>query len=171
MPLSQFHGIVNHLSVVGTYMTFLVANLEMGKSDQLKNEVTILKEEVKQLAAEAPETKLPAEPVLEVDKTTGNGQQTVVVGFKQRVSPVVNKIIVVLEACPGLGITLVHRDCSDVVTIANEKLVVLSMIGTREKPPNSKVLSWGRIESGLERIQAQECGVADQRTCLSKTED
>eukprot|EP00957_Ditylum_brightwellii_P159384 12132472-Ditylum_brightwellii.AAC.2 len=38
MKLFQLHGIANHPLVVGTYMTFLVANSEMGKSDQLKKE-------------------------------------------------------------------------------------------------------------------------------------
>eukprot|EP00957_Ditylum_brightwellii_P070221 5334808-Ditylum_brightwellii.AAC.1 len=38
MNVFQLQGIANHPSVVGTYATFLVANLEIGTSDKLATE-------------------------------------------------------------------------------------------------------------------------------------
>eukprot|EP00957_Ditylum_brightwellii_P143799 10957377-Ditylum_brightwellii.AAC.1 len=51
MKLFQLHGIQNHPSVVGTYMTFLVASSEMGQSDKLTAEVAALKVDVRALTA------------------------------------------------------------------------------------------------------------------------
>eukprot|EP00957_Ditylum_brightwellii_P188762 14368719-Ditylum_brightwellii.AAC.1 len=49
--------IQNHPSVVGTYVTFLVANLETGKSDKLTANVAALKADVRVVTAEVKATK------------------------------------------------------------------------------------------------------------------
>eukprot|EP00957_Ditylum_brightwellii_P105822 8070072-Ditylum_brightwellii.AAC.1 len=69
MEQFQLHMIQNHLLIVGTYMTFLMANLEMGKSDKLPAEVAALKTDVRALTTEVKAAKATASSdMTKVDK-------------------------------------------------------------------------------------------------------
>eukprot|EP00957_Ditylum_brightwellii_P129140 9850033-Ditylum_brightwellii.AAC.1 len=57
MKTFQLQGLANHPSVVGTYVTFLVANSEIGKSKKLEKEIKELKETVKTLTAKVKAAK------------------------------------------------------------------------------------------------------------------
>eukprot|EP00957_Ditylum_brightwellii_P047091 3575881-Ditylum_brightwellii.AAC.1 len=49
MKTFQLQGLSNHPSVVGTYTSFLVANLEIGKAEKLSKEIKSLQDTVKTL--------------------------------------------------------------------------------------------------------------------------
>eukprot|EP00957_Ditylum_brightwellii_P068713 5216348-Ditylum_brightwellii.AAC.1 len=48
----QLQGLANHHSVIGTYISFLVTNSEIGKSEKLEMEIKALKKSIKALTTE-----------------------------------------------------------------------------------------------------------------------
>eukprot|EP00957_Ditylum_brightwellii_P180313 13736273-Ditylum_brightwellii.AAC.1 len=69
MKSFQLQGLANHPSVVGTYISFLVANSEIGKAKKLSKEIKVLQDTVKTLAAEVKAAKGQASAaVIKADK-------------------------------------------------------------------------------------------------------
>eukprot|EP00957_Ditylum_brightwellii_P208273 15356618-Ditylum_brightwellii.AAC.1 len=69
METFQLQGIGNHFSLMGTYVSFLVASLEIGHSDKLSSKLKDIKDEVKTLTSDIKAAKTVA------SNTTTNGDK------------------------------------------------------------------------------------------------
>eukprot|EP00957_Ditylum_brightwellii_P001071 84979-Ditylum_brightwellii.AAC.1 len=72
----QMQGISNHPSMVGAYVLFLVANLEIGKADKLEVKIKSLKDEIKSLSNKIKGAKCKAAiTITKAEKAFENGQK------------------------------------------------------------------------------------------------